>query len=472
MKRRKIMVVVMLISMMITTVLGGCSSKGNENNDSKSAELESSQTIESSSVTANSEKLELSIWLTPQWRGVFGPDEEGADYDSFFKYAGERFTKEIDPNVTINVQVIPGEQRPEKLNTCVQTKTLPDMFFDSSFTMLDYVHRGVLEPIDDIISEESKKDIAEGIWENVTINDKVYFYPFNHMPGTLCYNADLFKKAGLDEYIGEQYEIVTWTPEEFEHILKTLKENVENVYPVAMFCKNFAGDTWNLAWLRMYGSQFFDKDGNLIINEESGVRALTYMLDLSKQGLVTPGVESLTSNDALAMFANQSVAISVTNSVLFGNALGDMKSGAAPTFDARLANVPGDPTPNTFTYVSGGMVFNTGNTAKMEASKKFIKFLSEDPELVIASKNGLPVRESILPKVKGELPYLEAYNKNAENMFSFSGGVPGYNELRNALFPELQAAFIGEKTAQEALDSYVNTGEGIIEKNRSASVLY
>ena len=56
----------------------------------------------------------IDIWLTPQWKGVYDAKEEEADYDSFLKKAAEEFKKE-NPNITVNVQVIPGDQRSDKL---------------------------------------------------------------------------------------------------------------------------------------------------------------------------------------------------------------------------------------------------------------------------------------------------------------------------------------------------------------------
>ena len=50
--------------------------------------------------------------------------------------------------------------------------------------------------------------------------------------------------------------------------------------------------------------------------------------------------------------------------------------------------------------------------------------------------------------------------------------MPGYSELRNVLFPELQAALTGEKTPQEALDSYVEKGNAVIKEGREGSVIY
>ena len=324
----------------------------------------------------------------------------------------------------------------------------------------------------DLITDQDKADISEGIWDNCMIEDEVFIYPFFHMPGTLIYNADMFRKAGLDDKIGGQYEIATWTPDEYVGILEALKEGNPGVYPMALFALNNQADTWNLSYLRMFGNQFYSDDNKLIVNEESGVKALQYILDLYNKGLTVPGAESLDSNTNNAMFQNQQIAVSFTNSVLLSNLAADMESGTLPAFDYRLANIPGDPNPNGFTYVTGAMVMNTGDEARMAAAKEFVKYFCSDEELVVASKNGTPVRSSVVAKVSGELPYLEAYNKNDQYLFNFSKNLPGYTELRNVLFPELQAALTGEKTAQQALDDYVKNGNTILEEARKSSVVY
>ena len=115
---------------------------------------------------------------------------------------------------------------------------------------------------------------------------------------------------------------------------------------------------------------------------------------------------------------------------------------------------------------------NTKDDVRIAASKDFIKFVCTDPELVLASKNTLPVRASVTEQVKDELPYLAAYTANQKYIFNFSNNMPGYSELRNVLFPELQAALTGEKTPQEALDSYVEKGNVVIKEGREGSVIY
>ncbi|MBI0577994.1 extracellular solute-binding protein [Neobacillus cucumis] len=428
-----------------------------------------------SDVGENGKKtVELSLMLTPQWKGVMDPTEKGADYDSFFKYAADKFSKQYkDYDVKVKVEVVAAEQRDELLNVKLNGGTPPDIFFENTFAMGDYAHRGALVPLNDIVDDAAKKDIDQKYWDSVTFGKDVYFYPFSHMPGTLAYNADMFKAAGLDKYLGGKDEIKTWTLKDYETILNALKKDLpKDKYPMALYALNNQGDTWNLAYLRMFGNKFFDDKGNIILDDANGVKAAKWLKKIYDAGLTNPGAESVSSNDANAMFQNQKLAISFTNSVLFNNAKADMAAGKAPKFDIRLANIPsesGDPL--TFTYVSGAAVFNTKDKTRIKVSKDFVKFFSTDPELVKASKNGVPVRTSVANEFKSQNPLFAAYDKNAKYLFNFTGSVPGYSELRQALYPELQALLTGQKSAEQAVKDYQKNGNGIIENARANSVI-
>ena len=452
---------VLTAMLLLLVIVAGCSNDSKESNGKES------------------DQVEISVWLTPQWKGVMDGSEDGADYDSFFKYAAEKFSKQYkEHDVKVNVEVIAGDQRDELLNVNLNGGTPPDVFFESVFAMGDYAHRGALVPLNDVIDDEAKKDIPESYWESVTFGDDIYFYPFSHMPGTLAYNADMFKAAGLDEYIAGENEIGTWTLKDYEKILKGLKDNLPkdkypNAYPMGLYALNNQGDTWNLAYLRMFGNSFFDKDGHITLDDADGVKAAEWLKKVYESGYTNPGAESVSSNDANAMFQNQQLAISFTNSVLATNAKADMESGKTQKFDMRLANIPsesGDPL--TFTYVTGAAVFNTNDETRMKVSKDFVQFVSSDPELVKASKNGIPVRDSVIEEFKNDNPLFAAYNDNAQYMFNFTGNVPGYSQLRQVLYPELQALFTGDKTPKQVVKDYQEKGNQIIEESKANSVIY
>ncbi len=185
---RKRLLATALSGVLALSALAGCAAK---------------DTSKSDQGTKAKEKVELSLWLTPQWKGVMGPTEKGADFDSFFKAAADKFSKQYkDYDVKVNVQVVASDQRDELLNVKLNGGTPPDIFFENTFAMGDYAHRGALVPLNDIVDNSAKKDIAKSYWDSVTFGKDIYFYPFSHMPGTLAYNADMFKAAGLDQYVG------------------------------------------------------------------------------------------------------------------------------------------------------------------------------------------------------------------------------------------------------------------------------
>ncbi|MDF0753015.1 hypothetical protein NLU14_22570, partial [Marinobacter sp. 71-i] len=82
-------------------------------------------------------------------------------------------------------------------------------------------------------------------------------------------------------------------------------------------------------------------------------------------------------------------------------------------------------------------------------------------------KNSIPVRSSVVSEFKAQYPLFEAYDKNSAYMFSFTGNVPGYSELRQVLYPELQAMYIGEKSPEEAVKDYQTKGNEVIQKARA-----
>lgn len=455
---------------MVMSLLAGCSGNNNAADPS---------TDGGSDNNSGKEKVEISVWLTPQWKGVLDASESGADYDTFFKYAADKFTKQYDKyDAKVNVEVIAGDQRDQLLNVNLSSGTAPNVFFESVFPMGDYVHRGALMPLNDIVDDAAKSDIAQNFWDAATFGDDIYFYPFQHNPGTLVYNADMFKAAGLEQFLGGENEIKTWTLDEYQQILDGLKNNLlkdqySNAYAMGLFAMNNQGDTWNLAYLRMFGNKFFDDQGNIILNDENGVKAAEWLKKLYDGGYTNPGAESVSSNDVNAMFQNQQLAISFTNPVLFNGTKANMESGTSPKFDMRLANIPsesGDPL--TFTYVVGASVFQSKDEKKNEVAKDFVKFFSTDEELVKSSKNGIPVRTSVAEAFKDSNPLFAAYDADAQYLFNFTGNVPGYSQLREALYPELQALYMGKNTPEQMVKNYQDAGNKVIETNKASSVIY
>ncbi|MCD6120650.1 MAG: extracellular solute-binding protein [Spirochaetales bacterium] len=411
--------------------------------------------------------ITIQCWTSPQWKGVYDPGKPNAKNGDFLRFAAKKY-KELHPDINIEVAVIPGRQRAEKINTNLAAGTPPDTFFDASFVLTDWAHSGALVPVDDIITKDMKDDIPTSIINLCKIAGKTFVVPFSQSSAYLKINADLFRKAGADQFIPKDL-IGAWTIDEFYKALKAVSGH-NDFYPFGLYCGSAQGDTWNNMYLRMFGAKFFSDDhSRVVINNPLGVKALQWLVNLQNEGLTEPGVTTHVATEVNGMFQNKKIAVSFGNYANFMRDMSALKRGEIkPPFDVRLVMIPGTPHPNVFTYLYGTIVFDTGNARRIAAAKDFVKFYSSSP-YTKASLIFVPIRKSIIKQATN--PYYKAIDKTMKYVIDFTGGVPGYLQLRGLLFPALQAAFTGEMTAKQALDDFATKANETLKKNVSKSVL-
>ena len=265
----------------------------------------------------------------------------------------------------------------------------------------------------------------------------------------------------INSYLGtiERYETMyaddpmtaRATPKQAHDIVvKNLPTNLETLHKTGLFSD-----------IRLYNREGVKLYSSLETPSISPKETLERELNRKVSGKeIQPTLERIEQK----MVQNQQVGISFANSVLYAGMLESMDNGSLKKFDVRLANIPGKTKPLSFTYVLGSGVFNTNGEKRMKLAQDFVKFYSENKELVQASMNFLPVRNSIIEIEKDKMPLLETYTNNDKYVVNFSNNTPGYAEIRNALYPEIQAALTGEKTSKEALDAFVEAGDKAIDR--------
>lgn len=445
----------------------GCSdnSTGSDTNGS-----DSSAATESTASTSTDKEITLEIWVGPDWQGVYEIDEN-AEYGAFWTYVAEEYHKE-NPNVTVNPSVIEFNQRVEKLSIAAQSNSLPNMYFESLFSMGDYIHEGLMEPVTDIITDEDRADIPESLFNECTVNGEIYFFPFYVELGLMGVDVTLFEEAGVADVLPEG-DVITWTPDEFRACLEAIKDKLPDVYPFAMWCADTNGDTWNTMYLRMFGGEFAAEDGSAItINSPEGVEALTFLKGLVDDGLVAPGAETMTAGDVHSMFMNKQVAVAGSNNAVYNQIQAGLESGSiSQPLDYKFAYFPSVSDPYCFTYVKGGCLFKNDDPDLVEESKKFIKFFSHEP-YTQASLLTMPARDSLIEEYCADDPNLSYAMSTLGNSMPVNNGMPGYGSARTFLFPMLQGVVTGELTdMQAAMDDYVNSANAEVSKAVERSVI-
>lgn len=372
------------------------------------------------------------------------------DSSSFIQNAWNQFAAQYDKyNVTLKndrVNVFGQKDYAANIPEAYGTEQAPDLTFGGYFAISGYIYDGHVIPLDDIITDSIRADFSESTWElSQGSNGKTYLMPFYSLENIMCYNKELFRQCGLEEYISEREEIQGWDLEEWEFILSTLEEKLpENHYPMMMYAKNEQGDTHTMIQLHCKGSDVFDEDGLFHLSTGEGVAALQWIKDNYDKGYYPEGCEDLEISDCSELFINRQMALYVWNSSI---------SASLEFLDLGYVNFPGEDADGVNSnWITGFMAFDNGDEKKVEVVKDFLKYIYETPELMDYSTGGLPCSKSVMERWGDELPMAEELADNAEYSVDFTANNPNWAEVRQAFWPHIQALLEGKETAAEAAE--------------------
>ncbi|MBO3758702.1 sugar ABC transporter substrate-binding protein [Ciceribacter sp. L1K22] len=216
------------------------------------------------------------------------------------------------------------------------------------------------------------------------------------------------------------------------------------------------------------GGEYLDADGKPAFNSEAGVRALDWFVNLYKAKAVPAGTTNYLWDDLGQGFASGTIALNL-----------DWPGWASFFNDPKSSKVAGNVgvevqpkgSSGKRTGWSGHHGFSvTENCANKEAAASLVWFLTnEDSQKLESSAGPLPTRSAVWDWVIEQAlndPYkkevLIAFQQAAQHAFPVPQ-TPSWIEISNAVYPELQAAILGDKTSKEALDTAAAKATEILE---------
>ncbi len=125
-----------------------------------------------------------------QWYHQYG--EEGTQ-QAAARYA-EEYTKQ-NPNVEVEMVWVPGDYEGDKLPAALLTDQGPDVY--ESHTSVALVRAGQVEPLDDLYTEEVKKDFHPNNLADNTVGGKIYAVKMIDDMGLLYYRKSLLQEKGI-----------------------------------------------------------------------------------------------------------------------------------------------------------------------------------------------------------------------------------------------------------------------------------
>lgn len=397
------------------------------------------------SLAAAEEKTVVKFWAFPTFAKI--NDTVGA-YEEELIAAFEA----KNPDIDVQLEMLDYDGGPAKIATAVTAGNAPDVVFDAPGRIITWASEGLLADLNDMFSEEDKADISLGVQEASKYQGNFVMYPLGTAPFSMGFNKTMLEKHGLLHMLPLEGDR-TWTLEQYEALLKALKEKGER--GAVIFCRTQGGDQGTRAFLaNLYGGSIMDDNlTRYTTNDENFVKALDWTMTAIKDGLLENGVAS-DGTQAIDEFT----AGRVSHTILFGTGLYKMRKAELDEMEIEAVLMP-YPAPEGKAalefLVSGLCVFQNKDPKVLEASKRFIDFVCNDPEW--GPKN-VEATGSFSPRASvtatSEDPEI-VYGSTMSKLFGkYYNTVPGFAKMRESWFASLQAAFTGEKNAQEAMDYF------------------
>ncbi|QPC94387.1 sugar ABC transporter substrate-binding protein [Mesorhizobium sp. INR15] len=296
--------------------------------------------------------------------------------------------------------------------------------------------------------------------KSATIDGKLEMLPRAQFDvSALYYQKSLYENADNKTKFKAKYGYDLMPPDTWKEVTDQAEffANPPNFYGTQFAGKEEAINGRFYEMVVAEGGEYLDKDGKPVFNSEAGIRALDWFVNLYKAKAVPAGTTNYLWDDLGQGFASGTVAINLDWPGWAGFFNDPKSSKVAGNVGVKVAPKGSSGKRTGWSGFHGFSV--TENCPNKEAAASLVWWLTnEDSQKLEAAAGPLPTRTAVwdwdLQQAASD-PYkkevLTAFQEEAKHAFAVPQ-TPEWIEISNAVYPELQAAILGDKTSKQALD--------------------
>jgi multiple sugar transport system substrate-binding protein len=314
-----------------------------------------------------------------------------------------------------------------------------------------------------VIAPEVLADFVPLAISQSTVDGRLVQLPRHSDVSNLFYQKSLYADAEKQAAFKEKYGYDLAPPETWAQVKDQAMffSNPPDFYGFQFVGKDEAVNGRFYELLVANGGAMFDENWNPTFNSPAGVEALQFFVDLYAAKAVPAGVPNYTWDDTGLGFASGSIAMNLDWggwSTFFNDPANSKVAGNVGVIRAPKGSG------GKRTGWAGSHTFSiTEGCDNKEAAASFLTFLtSYDNQMVEARKGLLPTRTQVWNDAIAEFETAgNAFSADTMKIFQASMAedaftpplIPEWIEVSNVMWPKLQAAIVGDMTAQEALDA-------------------
>ncbi len=447
--KKKLLALLLALAMVLSLAAcgGGGNNKPANNNPAPSdtkEPAEDNKTPDPAPVEpSGGEATEITLWAYPV--GGWGTEDN-------VKPLLEAFTAET--GINVKLEYLAYADGDDKVNTALTAGGAPDLILEGPERLVaNWGANGYMVDLSDLIDDTDKSEINAAALAACT-NDAgaVYEYPMVITAHCMGINLDAFKAAGADQYL--DLENHTWSTEDFINAVDALYAHFGDTVG-AVYCKGQGGDQGTRALINnMYGGTFTNAEHTSYTwDDPKNVQAIEQLAGMD--GIAFDA--SLEGGDEIALFYQ-----GVLKMAFCWNIAQQLNPNTADTGEGKTVageeivcmNFPSESAPVLQGGIWGLGIFDNGDEARIEAAKKFVKYMCDSEHTAEAAKisNFFAARSAAegtdLSTIFDDNPTMMEYNKVIlPNLGDYYQVTTGWAAARTAWWNTLQKIGNGESAA-------------------------
>ena len=393
--------------------------------------------------------VEISLWTYPigNWSNSTVIASLLADFNKQY------------PHIRVSVKYLDYNTGDSLVEEAIADGQSPDIIFEGPERLCtNWGARGLMVDLSDLWESKAASQIYDIVQDACRSEEGAcYILPVCESTHCMAIHYDLFKAAGALKYLDE--ETHTWTTEGFIKAVEALKEyGVEQAGLV--YCGGQAGDQGTRALVNnLYGGSFTDPaHSRYTISTPENIQALELLYNLE-------GIDfapDLTGADEVKLFSSGDLAMTFCWNV--AREINETLVNPELNFDVFPMAFP---SPDGVPVLEGGIwgfgIFDNGDTARIEAAKCFVEFMTETDSQyakTVLATTYWPVRPMEDLYVNDKL--MTEYGMFTQYMNDYHQITPGWTNARTAWWKMLQEIGSGEdiEAAATAFDKAANETAG------------
>jgi multiple sugar transport system substrate-binding protein len=359
----------------------------------------------------------------------------------------ERTFEAANPNIDVQIEVVPREELKRKLTTSMGEGANPDLAIISQRWLVDFVKLDAVEPLDGFISDDFKGRFIAPFLSAGMMDGKIQGLPFTASVSALYYNKDLLGRAGLTE------PPKTWDE------LKVAAEKVSSLgnglYGYGLPGKGVEADVSYYYVMWGQGVEVIDENGRSGLASDGAIAAAKFCKDLIDKGATQPAVTAFPREGVENLFKEGKLGM-VIATPLFSKQIRAEGRG----LNYGVAAIPTGPTGARGTYGETDLAIMFKSSKSKDEAWKFLDYLYT---------TGMRIRftqdEGFLPVTKEEAQ-MEHYVNDAElkvfvellPLARFTPTIAGWEILAQRTTEALQKVYLGSdaEAALKAVAEEIN----------------